>query len=681
MRHKHLAGKEALRVSVFMPDMDETAEYRAARYIGTQYDLSLIIRHQGVHHMPGGRERPQVCYQLYMHDEHTPGGFLVADSCQLPEYYLDDAVTDVDDETITLTMNDGYEFVLDLQPILEKYLVDVDINEDGEVILTQHDTERGRWMNGSTYTDNEDGTLTIHAPDGQDYDVDFADRWTFAYSAATRTFTASDNGTPVASFVNGDIVGITTDGTFYTLTIQKPDGSTVTQTWNGTAGGGGGGGGSVVSFVDNGGGSYTITVNGTPTTFQVGDQISFVDNADGTYTVTINGGTPVTFEVGDKVSFTDDGDGDYSLAINGGTPITFNTGVSLVEETSPLNYTAHNADGTTVSWSTAFPPNTIFLQDPVIYLRQVGGVPNPPITEQADLTLANAFNSFSAIVNFLTTCIVQGTITVDARGTFNGPVTFTPAQYKNPAKLIVLGDPADPTLLTFNWSLTAGGSAIFKDGIRVNGGLNMELRNCTFHAQDVNTQARAVSVGGGSELSLNNTIRFTNGATGSPGATCHLFLVSGAALRTATSTANGVPGAIIDIDFDSSAVLDDIAIVDRNSNATLYDVQVDVANAITTNNVFTIMHGSVVTIIREPSTNYFNPVFGGAGGATALSGKAFNIQVGSSIVFTNISGLSLPHSNVQAFLLAGTSTIAVDKLSSVTVGSTTQYGTTGANYT
>ena len=52
MRNKHLAGKEALRVSVFMPALDATALSRHAAYIGTQYDLSLVIQHDGVKRSP-----------------------------------------------------------------------------------------------------------------------------------------------------------------------------------------------------------------------------------------------------------------------------------------------------------------------------------------------------------------------------------------------------------------------------------------------------------------------------------------------------------------------------------------------------------------------------------------------------------------------------------------------------
>ena len=111
MRNKHLAGKEALRVSVFMPALDATALTRHAAYIGTQYDLSLIIQHDGVKRSPGGIEEDAICFQLYMHDEVTPGGLLIADSCLVEEFYLDNVT--VEGELITLIMNNGHEFEID----------------------------------------------------------------------------------------------------------------------------------------------------------------------------------------------------------------------------------------------------------------------------------------------------------------------------------------------------------------------------------------------------------------------------------------------------------------------------------------------------------------------------------------------------------------------------------------
>lgn len=356
MRNKDLAGKEALRVEVFMPEMNPADERRAKKYIGTQFDLSLIFRHHGVHEMPGPDREIRVCYELYMHDEVTPGGILIADSCQLPEYYLDAVSLDPVEEIMTLTMNNGYEFTVDFTEMLKKY--DTMVRRDagqGTMTFVKNDIDVISWVEGATYTLNsEDNTLTIHAADGNNYVVTMTD-WDFDYDDTTSVFSITKNGVSYLQFMVGA----------------------------------GGGGGSLVTFEDNGNHTYTISVNGAETTFP-GYDVAYSEDTIGNRTITING-----------------------------TDHTFNTGVSLVENLGDGYFKATNADANEVIWFGTEITGELILNNPTIYIRQATGSASPAIEDQSDLTEGNAFNSFSSALTFLQNTVVVGNITFDARGTFS----------------------------------------------------------------------------------------------------------------------------------------------------------------------------------------------------------------------------------------------------------------------
>jgi len=403
MRNKNLAGAEALRVSVFMPDLDATAAFRASRYVGTQYDLSLILRHNGTHRMPGGRVEMRQCYEIYMHDEVTPGGILVADSCQLPEYFLDEVT--LDGEVITLVMNDGTEFTVDLAPLLAAFRVTASRDTSGVWSMWQGDpsaeTLFAQFVEGSTYArDDAAQTITIFAPDGNEYVISSA-VWDFTYDDATGLFRVYLGGVEYLSFLNVDTNTVTEVvydevGQFYEATHSEgpPD-----VRW------------------------YPVFAN---------------EVLEGVYNITV---------------FNPDG-----------TPVSF-----VVEGSDP------SVPGEQV----------VVLNNPVIYVDRDLGVENPPINTQADLTPANAFNSFDAVRNFMTRTLVVGTVTLDCRGDFSAPgytsaMEISPLTMKNAQIIVVRGQAGD--LGAFK--LPFGGSTSGRQlGIRCNGG-TLVVQDVTFVAID-----------------------------------------------------------------------------------------------------------------------------------------------------------------------------------------------------
>lgn len=436
MRYKNNAGKEGLRVEVFMPDLNPGDARRAAKFIGTAHDLSLIIRTPGIHHKPGQRiETRATCYELYIHDEVTRGGVLVADSCQLPEYYLDQVVTDVDTEIITLTMNDGWEFTIDLKPILAKYDTMIRRNEDGTLTFIKNSIDIISWMEGAVYeidnTDSENPKLVINAATGISYAVP--------------------------------------------LTI-----------WDFTA-----------------------------------------DETDGTLTIWKDGQEYLTLLVG-----------------GGGGPITpsYETSITFVEETAeePAHYIAQHEDPELddVKWypvsymntddgmlvtvtnsageSSSFlvQAATVVLLNPTIYIRQATGTANPTITKQTDLTEANAFNNFINMKNWLKNTLVIGSITIDARGTFTNQGDIGSGSMQNAADINIIGDPADPSLLTLNAHKNATTKTV-GSALQVTSGGTVTIGDCTLNSPAVSDTVAGIysplQVTNGT-LKTSGTVRFTGEA-------------------------------------------------------------------------------------------------------------------------------------------------------------------------
>lgn len=419
MRNKDLAGKEALRIEVFMPELNPDDERRAKKFVGTQFDLSLILRNNGVHHAPGGLTSTRVCYELYMHDEVTPGGLLIADSCQLPEYYLDQAAVDTDTEVITLTMNNGHVFTLDLHPIMQKYDTMIRRDPGGKMVFTKGGIDRIDWIEGATYSyDDATDTLIIHAPDGNDYII-HTPAWDFLYDGDNGTLTIMKDGEVYATIPVGNALGV-----YPSATVQ-----------------------------------YVAGTGGASDAYHVHHYNSGLPDLD-----------------------------------------IYPTIATQLDDTK-VGVTVTNPDGTQVSFVVQGGDNVIILNNPVIYLRQDTGSASPPINKQSDLTVANAFNSFTAIQTFLQNAIIVGTVTINARGTFND-ISLTGSNMKT-STVVINGDPANPDNLIFEGRAASG--------VRLsNVALTLRYANLRLFDEVVSPYvASVISVNAGAQLNLLENIKFS----------------------------------------------------------------------------------------------------------------------------------------------------------------------------
>ena len=518
MRNKHLAGKEALRVSVFMPALDATALARHAAYIGTQYDLSLVIQHDGVKRSPGGIEEDAICFQLYMHDEVTPGGLLIADSCLVEEFYLDNVT--VDGALITLVMNNGHEFEIDLAPILANYIVNISRPAPGVVRLRQGTRTVGEWFEG-------------------------------------------------------------------------------------------------FNIVDVGNGRYEAT------------------DAQG-------------------------------------NQVVWNTGVSEVADLGNGIYEATNADGSTVRWaSQEIPEGMLYLQDPVIYLRQSTGSATPPIESQDDLTPENAFDSFSAIETFLTTCIVQGTITIDARGSFTFNHTFTAEAYNGTSLLTIRGNPAAPSDLTFNWG-QPGGS--FRDGVRFRDGVVAAIGNCRFAASAGSNGSNAIMADGGAQVEIFGTIVHV-GQTNTRQRLYHAK--GGAVIRTRDAVTENVPGTLHQVQLAAGAALWNFFYASALSQIDWRDALITVANNIAIDEAVVHLDQGSRMSITMTNGQEFEPRIDGPGD---LNGPAFTLNLSCQLQFIRATVVDFPHENVYPFFRAQAAGFFMDRSSAIIINGSARMGTSGIDY-
>ena len=151
------------------------------------------------------------------------------------------------------------------------------------------------------------------------------------------------------------------------------------------------------------------------------------------------------------------------------------------------------------------PEDVVILNNPVIYIRETTGTANPPITEQADLTVANAFDSFGAVRTFMNRTLTVGKVTLDVRGSFaNGIGNIGPAQFKNAQTIEVRGDAANVTGFTLDVGHSNGGR-----GCTITGG-DVTFRDFTNNFIDVATTPMTSTpfyVGEGS-LQVAGSVRF-----------------------------------------------------------------------------------------------------------------------------------------------------------------------------
>lgn len=579
--------------------------------------------------------------------------------------------------TVTIVTEDGVTTIRPgSQVTVAQTGTDTIITVDGSSYTIPHGLPAGEEVHTTAVYDPVAGTLTITEPGGSPVIVPIVLSEGMSYSwdddARILTLTHESSSVNISIPEMPDVPVITLTDTSITV-----DGHTVSFPVTTASISGGN-----VTINNPGGGSITFPTGGGGGGGGGGDTVEVLNNENGTYRVEVNGSDSIEFWGVRPTEIEAQGDGVYHYTqydhTGSGSTANFNTGTQEVRaEVDGITYTAVNADGSEVSWVSIVPEGMLFLQDPVIYLRQSGGTATPPIADQDDLTEANAFDSFSAIWTFLTTCIVQGTITIDARGSFNS-TNFNLVDAANATLLTVRGDPTDESLLTFNWSRTA--LATYQDGVRAQGGIRMRLGYCTLHASATTSNSRAILASDNSTLELFGVVKFTHsGNVAHPGSTCRLLYTgNNGKIQSVGSTVLGEPSLTIEVDFAEGTDLQSFALSQENSLIELSDVRVTLAADIDLGSGVFVINSQSRVIISKAQADNFEPEFVGAG---QFVGPAFNIQALSGLRLQRITGLDWPHTNVADWLNVDGAGYTLDRTSYVRLNETFRFGTTGTDYT
>lgn len=522
MTHNNSDGKNAIRLNIVRADQEPEQLLGHNRAPWPNNYFSLVWT-----------SPTQAC--LYVHDEVKPGGYRIACTGDMEPYSVVDF--ELDGNNLTLTDSEGSSWTVNLAKYLDNTYVDQFYLDGDELVIGQTGTHldlrlpltallapllanvveapagrfsfyRGgtlieQWWQGGFTTKDEDGNVTITNPDGTTVEIPFQELATYGIQ-----FTSDGkvqfliNGVVDKTWQQGAQVDQLADGLYRATNFA---GNIVT--WYGLKD-------ATLASIDEAAGTVTIqNPDGSLVTFGIGNadmQLLDAEVANGVLTITklgdeivVHRQTRVTQTGGLANVFTADHRSTWPNTV---------WRMPHVERPSPdvavINIYNHDAE----EWeqvAVVTPEDVVILNNPVIYIRKDSGTANPPISKQADLTPANAFNSFAAVRTFMKRTLTVGTVTLDVRGNFDTPAgDIGPAQFKNAQTIIVRGDPADVTAFKLPVGKTGVGSTI---GIEVTGGY-VQLRDCTGRFYDeavvpATALLMRVAQGGGGEGAFAGRIR------------------------------------------------------------------------------------------------------------------------------------------------------------------------------
>lgn len=309
-------------------------------------------------------------------------------------------------------------------------------------------------------------------------------------------------------------------------TATNPDGSTVS--WK------------MTHVSTNGTGLYTAThEDGSQVSWIGTDSVTTasVDTTDDTITITNPDGSTVTFHYLDAApkqthvsrgtgsrqnmqTLTADHDGTWPDTVWRETWMQRNGDIVTIHSWNPIE---NEWDAVAVE----APENVVILNNPTIYIRKATGSANPPINTQADLTPANAFNSFTAMLAFVKRSYVVGSITVDVEGTFGSREvpTFSASAYKNASAVYLRGNPANVSAFTVQI-----GDVLDSNSTAISAGFGIDLfiSNMAWQWLDVTSgnfnPNFACSAGQNGTITIRDTVRvygtYNTERVGAPNAIC-----------------------------------------------------------------------------------------------------------------------------------------------------------------
>lgn len=474
MTHSNSGGKNAIRLNIIRADQapEQLLEHNRAPWPNNYFSLVWT-------------EEDQCC--LYVHDEHKPGGYRIACTGDVDDYAVVDFELVGDD--LILTDSAGGSWTVDLGKYLDDTFVDEFYLDGDELVIGQTgphadlrlsltallapllanvvESPAGRfsfyrggtlieqWWQGGFTTEDGAGNVTITNPDGSTVVIPFQELATYGIQ-----FTADGK---VQFLING----------------------VVDKTWQQGA--------QVDQLAD---GLYRATnfAGNIVTWYGLKDAtLASIDEAAGTVTIQNPDGSLVTFGIGNEdMELLDASVADGVLTIEKTDNSTVIHRQTRVQQSGPQAniFTAnHRATWPNVAWTMPYvtrpssdvamvniynhetgeweevavvtPEDVVILNNPVIYIRKDTGSANPPISQQSDLTIANAFNSFDAVRTFMNRTLTVGTVTLDVRGDFTESAgNIGPTQFKNAQTIVIRGDSTNPALFKLPVGRTSGASGL-----------------------------------------------------------------------------------------------------------------------------------------------------------------------------------------------------------------------------
>ena len=420
------------------------------------------------------------------------------------------------------------------------------------------------------------GAVTITNPDGSEIVFDGRNSVTLASIDEDGLVTITNPDGSTVQFNGNDSITIASiDAAARVVTIVNPDGSEISFPYVDELPDPG----TVVSMVENGVGDYTITVAGEDYDLRQTRVTRGTGTRENTQTLTANHQTTWPNTVWRETWMERIGS---IVMINSWNPITNEWDAVAIEA----------------------PENLVILNNPVIYIDADNGQANPPINTQADLTLANAFNSFSSVRTFMTRTLLVGNVTLDCRGDFSlpgrlGMGDISSTSFKNAAQITVRGNPTDPTV----FKVPCGGTGGRATAVSSSSGGTIVLRDFTLVALNEATGAidgagYFFSISGSGQFRINGTIRFegfydTDRAGASDSS---VFRMSGGgSVYVSYDT-------VLQFDFDAGTKLSDLFSVGTGGVLTIHsNVEAQIARDIRLDGVmFSLQSGGNVLMAGSP---------------------------------------------------------------------------------
>ena len=592
MTHRNTAGKMAVRLNIIRADQEpeQMLEHNGAPWPNNYFTLVWT-------------DTDQVC--LYVHDEVTKGGVLLACSNQASPDFCITGITLSEDNVLTIQQEgDCPDQSIDLSRFIQS-LAEYTVVEGppGFFTFRKDGVAIESWWQGGFSVVNEDGSITITNPAGSTVTVPAPldpQSISLTYNSDF-SVCLTVGGMNLGCWQQGDI--ISEDTVLGVHIATKPDGSQIT--WLGTDH-------ITVASIDAAARTLTIkNPDGGLITIPYGDEmpdvpVISISQETGITTITLDGAeyiirqTRVSRGTGTRENI-------QTLTANHQTTWPNTIWRETWMERNGTIVTIHSWNPVTNVWDAVAieaPENLVILNNPVIYIDADNGQANPPINTQADLTLANAFNSFGAVRTFMNRTLLVGNVTLDCRGDFSlpgraGMGEISSPSFKNAAQINIRGNPTDPTV----FKVPCGGTGGRATAMSSVGGGTIALRDVTLVS--LNEALAAVdgagyffNVSGASEIRINGTIRFEGfydtarvGASGSS-----VFRMAGGGSTYVSYD------TVFQFDFDAGTRLADLFSIGTGGTLTIHsNVEAQIARDIVlTGYMFFAQAGSNVLMAGSP---------------------------------------------------------------------------------